>query len=477
MQTIVKKSYKPNKNELLSHLNEIKNSQTIGRSKVNCKLLSYLVEHYLSLTEQESDYKPPKEIELAVKVFDRESDFNPAEDAFVRVYISNLRKKLKTYYQTEGEDQKLKINIPPGGYGLNFSYQEKLTNDKAETDDEKVLEIDAKQNQDLEASIPIRSTKTASTSKPIEPVGEVANTRQPDKSSEIKSVAIIGLTLLLILSLAANWLLIQAEKNTQLTPYQEVRKHPLWQPLLNNDKSTLLVIGNLYMLHGEDPETGRAIGIRDYNINSDQDLELFFSEYPHKRGKLRPGKSPFLLKNSVFAAKHLLPLFSDPRKINIKLISDLTPDDLRDFNLIYLGLYKSLGTLDVYLRGSNLHLDQYASRLTDKKSGKVYSVRGNPHQEYTDYGVFARFNGPSGNLIMTFAGFSDASVIQMARFLTNPKKLYSKNFIHHFSSLKQSGNSNFELMFSTSGYDRTDLGSEVISSNKLDEKAIWAMPK
>ena len=53
-------------------------------------------------------------------VFDKSIDFHPTEDSSVRVYVRQLRLRLHEYYQGAGQDERIVIEIPKGGYALSF---------------------------------------------------------------------------------------------------------------------------------------------------------------------------------------------------------------------------------------------------------------------------------------------------------------------------------------------------------------------
>ncbi|MGH9520231.1 MAG: tetratricopeptide repeat protein, partial [Terriglobales bacterium] len=66
----------------------------------------------------------PKEYEIAVDVFGRSSDYDPAVDAAVRVEASRLRSRLREYYSTEGQLDPVVIDMPKGGYACVFAFRE-----------------------------------------------------------------------------------------------------------------------------------------------------------------------------------------------------------------------------------------------------------------------------------------------------------------------------------------------------------------
>ncbi len=57
-----------------------------------------------------------KEQQIGVHVFHRRPDYNTSEDSIVRVQARELRKRLTTYFETEGKNEPVIITIPKGGY-------------------------------------------------------------------------------------------------------------------------------------------------------------------------------------------------------------------------------------------------------------------------------------------------------------------------------------------------------------------------
>ena len=97
-------------NELVDR---IVHSDSFGTSETYVNLLKYLIECTRS-------GNIPKEATIGNQVFGS----NTAEDfdnAKVRVYIFNLRKKLKKYYDNEGIIEELEISIPKGSYKVEIS--------------------------------------------------------------------------------------------------------------------------------------------------------------------------------------------------------------------------------------------------------------------------------------------------------------------------------------------------------------------
>jgi Tfp pilus assembly protein PilF len=86
-------------------------SETFGRSERARELLRYLVER-----QQAGDGDRLKGFAIAVDVFGRDTDFDSATDAVVRVQAGRLRELLNQYFTTEGASDPFRITIPRGSY-------------------------------------------------------------------------------------------------------------------------------------------------------------------------------------------------------------------------------------------------------------------------------------------------------------------------------------------------------------------------
>lgn len=65
-----------------------------------------------------------REHEIGVAVFGRHTDYDTAQDAIVRVQVSQLRKRLEQYFASEGRDEPVVIQIPKGTYTPVFRARE-----------------------------------------------------------------------------------------------------------------------------------------------------------------------------------------------------------------------------------------------------------------------------------------------------------------------------------------------------------------
>ncbi|WP_109488928.1 tetratricopeptide repeat protein [Occallatibacter savannae] len=103
--------------KILEQLEKILASKVFISAQRSQSFLRFVVEK--SLLGQS-----PKEYEIAIEVFQRTADYDPAVDATVRVEASRLRSRLREYYQTFGKEDQIVIDIPKGGYSPVFEQSE-----------------------------------------------------------------------------------------------------------------------------------------------------------------------------------------------------------------------------------------------------------------------------------------------------------------------------------------------------------------
>src|SRR5262249_47130692 len=67
-----------------------------------------------------------KGYDVALEVFGRPESFDPAVDPVVRVEAGRLREKLREYYAADGQDDRIRIDLPKGTYTpqIEFRYED-----------------------------------------------------------------------------------------------------------------------------------------------------------------------------------------------------------------------------------------------------------------------------------------------------------------------------------------------------------------
>jgi len=90
-------------------------ARTFQQSPRLARLLQYISSKaLLGEAEQVTEYT------IALDVFGKPEGFRESKDAIVRVEVHRLRKKLDSFYHSEGTDHRVRIVIPPGTYTADF---------------------------------------------------------------------------------------------------------------------------------------------------------------------------------------------------------------------------------------------------------------------------------------------------------------------------------------------------------------------
>lgn len=104
---------KPNPEAVRAQLDTILRSASFAAAERPSRFLRYIVEQALAGNHV-------KETLAGIEVFGRKPDYDPRLDGVVRVEAVKLRARLKEYYDSEGADDALRIDLPKGGYAPAF---------------------------------------------------------------------------------------------------------------------------------------------------------------------------------------------------------------------------------------------------------------------------------------------------------------------------------------------------------------------
>ncbi len=106
------------KAEINTELRRVLSSHTFSKSSRLKHLLQYIVTQWIAGNNQKLDG-----YNLALDVFQRDASFESGLDPIVRVEMARLRTQLAKYYNSEGAQDTLRIEIPKGGYVPTVTWQ------------------------------------------------------------------------------------------------------------------------------------------------------------------------------------------------------------------------------------------------------------------------------------------------------------------------------------------------------------------
>jgi hypothetical protein len=102
--------------EKREELKRLLQSKHFVKAKKKSRFLEFVCEQaFLGNAEKLNEYL------VGIEIYERGPDFNPQEDPIVRVQAHEIRRALKKYYEEEGKDSGLRIDLPPGHYVPVFS--------------------------------------------------------------------------------------------------------------------------------------------------------------------------------------------------------------------------------------------------------------------------------------------------------------------------------------------------------------------
>src|SRR5215468_10828179 len=104
---------------LQSQVQRILQSKAFRTSEVQRNLLSYLAEKSIS-----GNADALKEYTVGLDVFAKPASYDPRQESTVRMHVARLRQKLGEYYRTEGVDDSIIVDLPKGGFKVNFELRE-----------------------------------------------------------------------------------------------------------------------------------------------------------------------------------------------------------------------------------------------------------------------------------------------------------------------------------------------------------------
>jgi TolB-like protein len=100
-------------------LDRILHSGSFVHSRRRQRFLEYVVNETLAGRGERL-----KGYNVGLEVFDRPETFDPAVDPIVRIEAARLRDKLREYYETDGREDPIRIDLPKGAYAPHIEFNQ-----------------------------------------------------------------------------------------------------------------------------------------------------------------------------------------------------------------------------------------------------------------------------------------------------------------------------------------------------------------
>lgn len=396
---------------------EVRASGVLGRSRLLLGLFDYLV-------ARAAEGRSPKEREIAYEVFGRSGDFEAGQDAVVRVYAHRLRAKLDHHARTAASPSGYRLTLAKGEYRI------------------------------------VADPDTAATATAAPP--------QAKPLAQQSRLLILAGLLLAAINLAALALVL----HRPASPADMAAASPVWRPFLDSRLPLTLVVGDYYIFGESDDGMEIARLVREYGVNSPDDLTQFLAQHPEKADRYVDLGLSYLPTSSASAVSHLSALFAGRKPVSVLRASQLTPDILKSHDLIYVGYLSGLGPLSApAFSGSNYRVGESFDELIDTGNRKVYFSQGamGPSRGgvYSDYGYFAAFRGPAGNHIAIVAGARDIGAVAAAEQVSSADGL---NALKSAAKTSQA----FEALYAVKGEGDVNFQSHTVSIRPRAAPKDWS---
>jgi hypothetical protein len=394
-------------------------SGLLGRSRSYRRLFEYLVENSL-------EGRQPKEIEIATEVFSKGAEFDPTQDSMVRVYAHNLRQKLKQYYDDPENESDVRLCIPRGEYRL--------------------------------------AIETATDTSADEPAARSSGMGIFGRLAAPAAALVIGVVIGLAMQTSA--------------PSNEagVASSPLWSQITDDDLPVLVVVGDYYIFAELDDDGNVARFVREFEINSPQDLDDFVARHSEFANRYQDLDVTYLARSAGPVMRDVLSvLYAANKSVDVVAMSEFDPADLVTNHVVYVGYLSALDKLfDFVFASSQLAIGDTFDQLWNIETGEMFQSeagRPNDYRNYRDYGFFSTFPGPSGNQFVIIAGTRDEGVMQVGQLVSNP--LYLPTALEAVPDGAMDGVPAYELLYEVTGFDRTSIDAMLVHSAPLNYDKIW----
>lgn len=391
-------------------LEKILASQEFSGSKIYQTYLTYLVN-----TADEG--RSVKETTIAIDVFGKDANFNPAEDTIVRSHTYTLRKKLESYYYNEGKDDRFRLEIPKGHYNVQFCPKS-------------------------ESSITLANAKRL-----------------------IPWV----FTLLALFAVLMMWI-ENSFLNEKVQSYIQIDlEDPIWREFIQSDLPIMIVPGDHIFYTEYSEKIGRELTIRDYTINSLAELESLKTVLP--QSKIRRSDEPYFPYHSIWSIPPILNvLYAGNQKPIFRKSLDISPQILDEYNFIFIGSIKTLYTFEHTMANSyfNFNIAPHIVTYTHPDSEKTLTFSTNLHSQgpNEDLVLVLKLPGPSANMIFIIASYHSLGAPEIADYLTSKSKRAPLEaiFVSRYGEIPKY----FEILFRVTGIDKTAYNSEILICNKIN---------
>jgi hypothetical protein len=371
----------PSREDLLATLERvIASPQFRGASRLQ-EFLRHIVDRTL-----EGDLDALRETRLGIDVFARGDRFDPGSDSIVRTQATLLRKRLAGYYADSGTHDRIRIDLPRGGYVAQFTPVEEL----------------------------------AVAPSPPAPIPSIQSDRRPHALLLIAIGALAGIA---GATLATRLNTPSPRDHSQL---------PIWSSFLQKFERTTIALGTPYFLN-----LGDGMYFRDVRVNehAEHSLSDQFQRFLLLAPTAKAGPSVYTGVGEALGLARLTQMYErNGWPMRTVRADQLRWQDLKDENVIILGSFRFKSIESAFDPFSHFAFDGNSSdgyiRNLHPRPGEASEYRSSADKDRgTTYALATLLPGKTpGRRILLLHGLHTWGTEAAAEFVSSD---------HHLQALRQ----------------------------------------
>ncbi|WP_430935998.1 hypothetical protein [Saccharicrinis sp. 156] len=229
----------------------------------------------------------------------------------------------------------------------------------------------------------------------------------------------------------------------------------LWEPYFIKGANNLIVVSDQFTVT-QKLEDGLRHAVLYGDINNNKDLLNYNQKHPDIH--LKNTDYTIMSKMAPYGIKILTEWFiSNQSSYNLQLESNLTYDDVRENNILFIGQYKTMNISNsLFLKNSKMfstYRDGF--KYANNNEEKIYNTRFKENGKL-EYAMVSYKPIESGKMAFYFVSNNDIGVLATLRKFTD------KDWLKGFEKQLPKNSKTFNALFEVSGLQRTDVSCELV---------------
>lgn len=234
-----------------------------------------------------------------------------------------------------------------------------------------------------------------------------------------------------------------------------------WKNFSSNQNDNTVLVGDHFTIAGSLQTGGRGI-IRDYAINSENELSELLSARPDLGKNLKANRFTYITKMGTYSINRLSQFFTQQKiDYNLMLNSEWDKSRFGNENILFVGQYKTMGFLQNIFNEKHPNFRYQNMNITYinpiDNSTETYVPKAD--SVVVDYTFVSKTKVRKDTELLMFLSDHDIGAIQAIEYFTNSDSLDSFYSRHNIDD-------EFTALFKVSGWDRVGFKMELVRLEK-----------